>query len=398
MKEVEHLIVSEKCSGCEACINSCPQNVLLRGYDNEGFVIPVIQNVSDCIDCAKCIKVCQTHNKEEQISSEPICSYVAQSKDVRNAKRSSSGGAFWTIGRYWIEQLHGVVVGAAYCEDHYVRHIEVDNLKDLRRLQGSKYVQSLVGDIYIRVKKRLQNGDYVLFSGTPCQVKGLQLYLQRDYEKLLTIDIICHGVTSPKLLNDYIEKIEENEGRKCINIKFRWKNPWFKSGSPYYMIMMMNNGLKLIRAGKNDPYLNIYLSGYAFRESCYNCQFACTKRVGDITLGDNDSHECYPDFHAEESNSTLLLNTKRACHIWENCLRSLFDYIPLDFNMEVKYNKQLKAPFQRPIQRNNVYNRWSELSYKQILQEFGSPQSFLQYLRLRISLLMPLYIKHFLHS
>lgn len=399
MKVVENLFKPKECSGCEACIHICPKQVLAAAVDDEGFVTPQIIDINSCVDCGQCVKVCQAHQQHPCLTNEndlPI-SYIAQSYDVRNVKRSASGGAFWTIAKCWIENYHGVVFGAAFCEHNEVRHIEVRALKELKRIQGSKYVQSIIGNTYIKVKELLLNGEKVLFSGTPCQVQGLKLFLRKEYDNLFTIDIICHGVTSPQLLKDYLRKVEEHENSKCKVVRFRWKNPWFKSGSPFYMIIKKGRKI-IVRAGKNDPYLNVYLSGYAFRESCYQCQFANTYRVGDITIGDNDSHKCYPEFHPEESNSTILLNTSRALMLWNVSLYLLFDKIPLEIELEASYNKQLKAPFPRPEIRDSIYKKWGEYTYEQLFHVYGYNVGFIQSIRMRLSMLVPLKFKRFLHK
>lgn len=399
MKVVDNLIRPFECSGCEACIWSCPQKVINAFQDEEGFIVPRIQDIDCCIDCGLCIKVCQTHQPQIPNAHKeylPI-GYVAQSLDVKNVKRSASGGAFWTIAKYWIEKYHGIVFGAAFCENNEVRHIAARDLKELKRIQGSKYVQSIIGNTYSTVKESLLKGEKVLFSGTPCQVQGLKLFLRKKYENLFTIDIICHGVTSPQLLKDYLGKVEKYEHSKCKEVRFRWKNPWFKSGSPFYMVIRKGKRT-IVRAGKNDPYLNVYLSGYAFRESCYRCQFAGTNRVGDITIGDNDSHNCYPEFHPEESNSTIILNTTRALTLWNDAIQLLFDKIPLDIALEAKYNKQLNAPFPRPEVRNSIYKQWRDYTYYQLFQMFGYNQGFIQSLRMRLSMLVPLKLKRFFHK
>lgn len=391
MKTVENLISINECSGCEACIHTCPKHILEAGRDENGFVVPHIIDADACIDCGRCIGVCQVHQHRCPLDSEenrPLC-YVAQSLDVKNSKRSASGGAFWTIASWWIKERKGVVCGAAFDDKNVVRHILVDNLKNLRRLQGSKYVQSIVGDIFQQVKNMLDKGVPVLFSGTPCQVRGLELFLNKKYDALLTIDIVCHGVASPGLLQNYIRKVEESEHRICSGIRFRCKSKLFKSGSPFIMLMKMNKGLKVVRAGKRDPYLNVYLSGYAFRESCYRCQFACPQRVGDITIGDCDSHGDYPDFHATESNSSILLNSERAKILWGESLSLCFDAIPLNLQREIECNKQLRSPFPRPSRRDTIYQEFCRMSYPQLMNQYGARQSFIEYAKNRIRMIVP---------
>ena len=398
MKIVETLIKEKECSGCEACVQSCPQNVLIMKQDNEGFLAPEVTDKERCVNCGLCIKACQVHQIRAIDSKSRQIGYVAQSKDRKNSKRSSSGGAFWTIAKEWIEGKNGVVFGAAVMEDHTVCHILADTVEGLKRMQGSKYVQSNIGNSYRETKRLLQEGCEVLFSGTPCQIQGLRLYLKKDYSNLFTIDIICHGVTSPLLLTDYIKKVEHHEKRKCTGVRFRYKNPLFKSGSSFYMMLMMNKGFRVIRAGKRDPYMNIYLSGYAFRESCYACQFACPKRVGDITIGDCDSHRDYPNYHPDESNSTIIINTQKADDYWSNKLAAKFEFVTMNLDREIECNKQLNKPFTRPQKRDGIYHDVLSMGYNELMKRYGQEQGWLSYIKTRIMMHMPITIRKIMAS
>lgn len=359
---VRHLYNAELCTGCSACVNICPRGVLSFQPDAEGFARPVIRAEDNCINCGLCLKVCVTHDCSEQKNNRRPQSFIAQSKHTRKTKKSSSGGAFYEIARAFISQYDGIAAGAAFDEENTVRHIIADDIRDLRRIQGSKYVQSDVKSIFTPVKKLLEQGVYVVFSGTPCQVYGFKKFLRKDYDNLITIDLICHGVPSPMLLNYHIRAIENNRKDQVRGIRFRWKNPCFSSGSSFYMMMMMKHGLRYVRIGKKDAYMNLFLNGIAFRESCYRCRFANTQREGDFTIGDCDSHRFYPDFHPEESNSTLFLNTDKAEKWWKEIFSKEFDFAPLDLAREAQCNKQLSAPYPRPEYRDTIYKEIKEMS------------------------------------
>ena len=389
MKIVENLIEPEACSGCGACVQICTHQVLAIKADYEGFLVPYVNSLDKCVDCGLCIKACQVHQHKDITPDVIQLSYVAQSRDHNNVKRSSSGGVFYTIAKEWIENQKGVVFGAAFSENHTVHHIMVDTVDGLRKLQGSKYVQSSIDNCYQKVKRQLQTGRKVLFAGTPCQIYGLKLFLNKEITNLMTIDIVCHGVTSPLMLQDYVRKVEQHEKRKCIGIRFRWKTPLFKSGSAFYMMMTMNKGFRIVRAGKSDPYMNIYLSGYAFRESCYICQFACPQRTGDITIGDCDSHHDYPHFHPEESNSTVIINTPKARDYWANSLVAEFDTVPMNLEREIECNKQLKSPFARPQQRDGIYSEFFAMGYDEIMKHYGREQGIVSYIKTRIMMHIP---------
>lgn len=349
------LYIADDCCGCQACIQICPRGVLSAGISDEGFTIPVITDLDSCVDCGLCMKVCGIH-RPPALHRTADESYMAQSRHTRAAKRSSSGGAFREIAAACIREYGAYVFGAAFDSGLRVRHICVNEIKNLKRLQGSKYVQSDMGDSYIRAKELLDGGEYVLFSGTPCQINGLHNFLRKDYERLMTVDIICHGVTSPRLLADYITGVERAEGRQVRGVRFRWKNPLFESSSSFYMMMMMNRGFRRIAIGTKDPYMEIFLNGEAFRECCYRCPFARTERPADFTLGDLDSHRLYPSFHPGESNSTILVNTPRAAQLWNRTISREMDFMPLNLQIEADYNHQLRHPSPRPDKRDVIYS------------------------------------------
>lgn len=398
LKNYEQLPGRDICCGCNACVQICPKGVLKQGSDKEGFVNPVIDDRDKCINCSLCIQVCQLKQSTQLKPNIAQKGFIAQGLDRIAVKRSSSGGAFFEFAKFFLETTNGVVYGASFCADKKVRHICVHSIDELKKLQGSKYVQSSINNAYSEIKSFLNKDVPVLFSGTPCQVAGLRTFLRRDYQKLITIDIICHGVTSPKLLSDYITKVEKHEHRECINIRFRWKHPYIKSGSSFYMMMMMNKGLDVIRDGKKDPYLNVYLNGYAFRESCYQCSYANLNRVGDITIGDCDSHQHYSNFFPELSNSTIILNTEKALRYWEKCKYILFVSDPLDIQLEAQCNKQLRSPFPRPALRDSIYSKWSSATYQDMFRQFGELQNWRQYLKLRIAMNVPMKWKQIIHS
>ncbi len=374
-KAVDDLYVKDLCTGCNACVSICPAHVLESEYDKEGFIRPVIKNYDDCISCGLCLKVCNIHNKPQSPTTGQTA-FIAQSKHTRKVKKSASGGAFYELARTILQDYNGVVFGAAFDDNLKVRHVAVDQLEHLPILQGSKYVQSDTNGIYGQLKKYLESNRYVLFSGTPCQIHGLLKFLRKDYPRLYTVDIVCHGVASPWLLRHHIEAIESTHYSKVRKIRFRWKNPLFKSGSSFYMMMMMmKNGYKFLRIGKNDAYMNLYLNGVAFRECCYNCKFANLNRPGDFTIGDCDSHRFYPNFHPDESNSIIVLNTAKARLLWAERIQNNFDFEKLDLKREASCNKQLNAPFPRPETRDNIYSKLADMPVEEYFRTYSNSQT-----------------------
>ena len=232
------------CTGCEACISVCPVEAIDMTYDNEGFYAPVI-NFDKCISCRKCDQIClQLHEMSTPVFR-PLCCYAANGNDRLRAK-SSSGGAFSIIAEEVLNQ-NGIVWGAAYAEDNSVHHIDVDKIENLHLLQTSKYVQSRIKDGYKKVLHQLnKSNQMVLFSGTPCEIYALRMYLGKLYNNLICVDILCHGVPSSKDWLKYLKKHYNSGVNKIENINFRDK----KYGWNYalYLSLVINGICKRERA------------------------------------------------------------------------------------------------------------------------------------------------------
>ena len=267
----------EDCCGCGACLNICPRNAITMKEDKCGYKYPVI-DISKCIKCGQCKKVCAFQNRDE--TNKPIDCYAAVSKNKKQVMRSSSGGIFASLAAYIIDQ-GGIVYGAAYGENWKVHHVAVESKKQLIDLQGSKYVHSDTENTFSIVKEQLKLGRLVLYSGTPCQIAGLQSFLGTDYDNLLTVDIVCHGVPSYKMFHDYLHLLEEKYGGTITSFSFRDKSKgWGINGS------IVINGKKRTIWGSSSSYFHYFLKGWIYRENCYKCKYACSNRPADITLGD----------------------------------------------------------------------------------------------------------------
>ena len=207
----------DECTQCYACLNTCPKQCISMQNSKDGFSIPIIDK-EKCIECGACMKACHKLTSVVKYQT-PLKTYACWTKKMTDRKRSSSGGAFSVLARKILRD-GGIVYGASMCEDLQVRHIAIASEDDIILLQGSKYVQSYVGDVYKTVKMKLNEGKKVLFTGTPCQIGGLLTYLHRDYDNLYTCDIVCHGVPSQKAFDIYIDKIRLRG--KCKNFNFRF--------------------------------------------------------------------------------------------------------------------------------------------------------------------------------
>ena len=198
-----HIESKELCCGCNACFQVCPKHCISMNEDKEGFLYPCV-DVNICIDCHLCEKVCPVINQKEHHT--PVGVYAAKNKDEEARMKSSSGGVFILLAEKILSEK-GVVFGARFDQNWEVVHDFAEDLKGVVEFQGSKYVQSRVGDSYKNAEEFLKQGKRVLFTGTPCQVAGLRLFLRKEYENLLTVDFVCHGVPSPKVWRMYLKEI-----------------------------------------------------------------------------------------------------------------------------------------------------------------------------------------------
>lgn len=270
-----------QCCGCASCAQVCPKQCITMQADNEGFLYPQI-NQEQCIHCGLCEKSCPVLNVQPEAEGNPKA-YAAYSKDADQRLRSSSGGIFSLLAEQTLD-AGGIVIGAEMTEDcRAVQHAVIESKDALYRLQGSKYLQSQIGTTYTQAKQYLVQGRKVLFSGTPCQIEGLRSYLKKDDENLLCVDLICHGVPSPKLWAKYIDDQEKHAGAQVQRTFFRHKKYGWKT---YAVLFEFSNNTAYERIFLKDPYMQMFLQNLCLRPSCYQCKFKKKHRVSDITLAD----------------------------------------------------------------------------------------------------------------
>lgn len=344
MKNI-HFVEKKYCTGCAACANICPVNAIKMVEDKNGFKFPQI-NEKLCTGCGLCYKKCPAINFEFLTPEEPDCYAVWAENELR--KKSSSGGMFSVLA---IDTLKkgGVVAGAAWNDDFGVEHVLIDSENDLYRLRSSKYIQSNISEHFFReIQNNLEKGKNVLFSGCPCQVAGLKNFLGKDYENLLTVDIVCHGVPSPKILKKYINEV--SEGREIAKVDFRDKSYF---GWSTITLFKFKDGSEYIKNYFDSIWYKCFLGGLIIRESCGYCKYAKTQRVGDITLGDFwQIHRSAPQYNDWQGTSLVLLNTKKG----ENIYKAVESSLALSGKMQLKdalpYNGQLHSPCRLSDDRN----------------------------------------------
>ena len=273
------LVPRDKCSGCSACYNACKQGALIMEMDNTGFLFPRIDE-DKCVECRACERVCPAYNKLEYKSDNPRA-YIVQNMNDEIRRQSTSGGAFTGIAKKIIA-LGGVVFGASIDNDFQVCHTYAETEEELSKFRNSKYVQSFIGKAYEEAEKFLRAGRWVCFSGTPCQIYGLKSYLNKEYDMLITVDVMCRAVPSPKVLQKYLD-YQREKYPLFDRIVFRDKG----RGYSYSCVALFSKNKEVYRAGsESDQWLRLFLGGYCNRDSCYNCLYQTGVRASDITMWD----------------------------------------------------------------------------------------------------------------
>ena len=294
------------CCGCGACAQVCPRSCITLTEDAEGFLYPVV-SASDCIHCGACTLVCPM-TAQAPASVQAPEGYAAYAREDAVRSASSSGGIFTLLAREILAR-GGVVFGAAYDEDFSVHHIQIDTPEDLPRLQGSKYVQSRTEEAYRQAKHQLEAGKTVLFSGVGCQIAGLKAYLKKDYPQLYTVDVLCHGVPSPKVWRDYLREQQDAFGSGVEAVSFRDKSTGWTG---YSMRLQFRDRQVYQSHHTEDTYLKFFLENISLRPACHSCRFKALPHSADLTLGDAWGIGSYmPDMTDDRGTSLVLVNSRK---------------------------------------------------------------------------------------
>lgn len=337
METIEKL-KKEMCTGCWACTQICPRHCIDMRADQEGFLYPTVDH-EKCVSCGLCTKVCPVIH--QRTPNEKDIAYAARSKDTQRVANSSSGGLFSTIAEHVIQQ-GGVVFGAALDGDQTVKHMKAESKEELVQLMGSKYVQSEIGRSYELAKRFLDEGRMVYFTGTPCHVAGLLNYLGKDYSKLITQDIVCHGVPSPDVWRKYVQYQEKKHSAPVSKVSFRNKDTGWKS---YSISIAFENGRFYRKSQADDMFMRGFLSDLYLRPSCYACNFKGEKRSSDITLADFwGVEDLYPECYDSMGVSLVYLHTDKAKQIFSE-IEEKIECHEVDGHSAVQRNSAIiKAP------------------------------------------------------
>lgn len=350
------------CTGCGACYSICPTGAIKMKENNEGFLLPSI-DYTKCTDCGLCKNVCLL-NTNNIIQSKKI-SYAAINNNEKMRKKSSSGGMFTLLAEEIINR-NGAVFGVAYDKNNVVKHTFVEKLEDIEKLMGSKYVQSDLSNSYKKVKEFLEKNKEVLFSGTPCQILGLKNYLGKNYNNLYCVDVVCHGVPSPKVFRKYILGLEEKHKSKIVNIDFRNKDHGWVD---FYNCYTFSNKKKLKTTKTDNLFMNAFLKNLSLRKSCYNCQSNNFRSKSDITLGDYwGIEEIHPEIFDDKGCSLIIVNTQKGLDILSK-IESKLKLIMTDLNYAISKNPCIIKSVGLNKNRSYFFNRIDEKPISDLIEE-----------------------------
>lgn len=332
------LKIPSNCTGCYACVNICPKKCISMIESDPGFLYPNIDR-NQCIECGQCERVCPLISKVEL--SKSTVAFAVKNKYNEERNRSTSGGFFPLIAKYVISK-GGIVAGAAYDDNFVARHIFIESVDQIQLLQGAKYSQSRIGDSFLKIEKFLQSERTVLFSGTPCQCAGLKSYLGKEYDNLFLADLICHGVPSPKVWQDYIDyrSLKENDGKRPVKINMRSKSSgWSRYG--YSTEFDYGNGKVTRIHNSQDLFMKAFVGNICLRSSCSDCKAKGVERCTDVTLGDYwGIWNQHPEFDDNKGTSVVFVHSQKGRMIMEH-LRDEMDCLEVEIEDAYKENGSL---------------------------------------------------------
>lgn len=332
--------ITNNCTGCGACYNACPKSAIKMVENSEGFLYPQVDSKL-CINCGLCKKTCPTANQEKNKNTSKPTSYAVMASDEIRLSGVSSGGASPVFMKKILKQ-GGYVVGAIYDDDWRIIHSVSNNLNDIDKFKGSKYYQSNTKNVYQEVKKLLLENKFVLFTGTPCQIAGLKSFLKKDYENLLTVDIVCHGVPSYKTFEMFVQNLFTQEGEKLEAVDFRSKRYGW---GPKLTTTTITNIREHACYNHEHSFMTAFLRNFSIRNSCFTCPFQKTPRQGDITIGDFWRVAKYDKkLDDKKGTSLVVINNDKGCKFFDS-VKSEFKLVEkVPYKYAVKGNKTLVRP------------------------------------------------------
>lgn len=361
---VELVKDKKDCCGCRTCEKVCPKGAISMQPDKRGFLYPVIDK-EKCIDCGLCVKKCafQTGYQTRK-EYEPFYGFGARHKQEEIYMNSRSGGAFTALSDCILKE-HGVIYGAGFDDErgaYYVRHKRAETGGERDGFRGSKYVQSDLGDVFPEIRRDLESGRKVLFTGVGCQVGALYAYLTKDYENLYTIDIVCHGVPSPKIWEDFLRMREKEKCGRVETAEFRNKKQF---GWKAHHETLHINGKEY----SSRIYSKLFSMGMS-RPCCYHCIYANQNRVGDITIADFWGHEkaLGEQWDDDRGISLVLVNNSQGMKLWEQAKDDM-EYV--DCTGYPFRHTNMKHPTKKPKRYREFWKDYADNGFEYCVEKYA---------------------------
>lgn len=358
-------IKHNECTGCFSCLDICPVCAIGKTEKN-GFFYPKIYD--NCINCGKCLKNCPVEKKYNFINQEHKLFAYSYGLDSQKILSSASGAAFFSLADYFINN-NGIVYGAHYDSDMKVKHCRINSSNEIKKLQGSKYIQSDLENIYKSVLNDLKNGKKVLFSGVPCQVMALRNFLEAfsyESDNIYFVDLICHGVSSPIIWQDYLHFIEKKYKLNIIDYSFRNKKVSWEN----YNIDIINKENKKINDTTGaEIFINLFCKDVILRPSCFQCDFCKTTRVGDITIGDCwGIKEKNPELYNKNGVSFVKINTKQGFNLID-IFKNSGEFNSIEIENYIQTN--LRTPTKKPVEFEEFWEMYNEKGFNEVSRKYG---------------------------
>ena len=360
----------EGCCGCSACYSICPNNAIVMEEDELGFKYPKVDK-EKCVNCNLCEKVCPILN--QRIKETRPKAYLCINKNLDIRLNSSSGGVFSALAEEILNR-DGIVFGATFDNNFEVIHTYIEKKDEISKLQGSKYVQSDIKKTYLEAKKYLEQDRYVLYTGTPCQIEGLQSFLGKGYNKLYTQDIICHGVPSRKVWRNYLNNITNNNIKNITGIRLRDKrNSWEN-----YSIKINSNTKEYNKSHNKDAYMQAFIQNLDLRDSCYNCKFKKYNRNSDITLADFwGISKIDNSFNDHKGVSLVIINNDKGRELLEKIKKQCI-IKEVDLDNAIKYNQSFIKSIEQNKNRNEFFKNFDSKNIKVLIKKYTYSQGLIR--------------------
>lgn len=330
------------CSGCGACIAACPKKSLSLEKDKLGFSYPKFCDLDACINCGLCRKVCPQINKRHELTFTSPKVYYGQHLSENILEESASGGFFSSLATYVITTLHGVVWGVMMASNGQTEFTCVNDINDLSKIRGSKYVEIKKPLDFALIKKQITDGIFVMVSGLPCQILGLYNFLhKKSYPNLLLVDLLCYGIQSPKMWYEYLKEINP----KCkpiarISMRNKYKS-WFN----YSMKIEFSDNSHYLSSRWNDPWLLSYSKALYIRESCTDCQSKKFPKCSDLTIGDywGIRKKKVDSINQRNGVSLAFVNSEKGLSIWNSISKYMTTCEMQDIDIPTEIANQVKS-------------------------------------------------------